>query len=204
VDEPALIRQAQKGDLQSFNALVLAHQSRAFNLAYRILGDSQAASDATQQAMISAFRGLARFRGGAFRSWLLRIVTNACYDELRRRKRRAEVSLEGMTEEEGGAEEVLHLPHGNDADNPETRSERAALAHVIQDCLDRLPMGFRVVAVLVDVQGFDYEESARILEMPVGTIKSRLARARARLRMCLQQHQELLPAAYRLKDEVLT
>jgi RNA polymerase sigma-70 factor (ECF subfamily) len=140
-----------------------------------------------------------------FRSWLLRIVTNACYDELRRRKRRVEVSLDGLVQEEdGNPDEVIHLPDEDGIDNPETRSERAALAQAIQGCLDRLPMEFRVAAVLVDVQGFDYEEAAQILDLPVGTIKSRLARARARLRLCLQEHRELLPAAYRLEDEVLT
>lgn len=88
MDEKALIQDALQGDLDAFNRLVLAYQDRVYNQAYRVLGESQAADDATQEAFISAYKNLRSFRGGSFRAWLLRIVTNACYDELRRRKRR--------------------------------------------------------------------------------------------------------------------
>jgi RNA polymerase sigma-70 factor (ECF subfamily) len=201
MDEAELLRLAQRGDLEAFNRIVLAHQSRAFNVALRILGDGEAAADATQEAVISAYRNLRSYRGGSFRAWLLRIVTNACYDELRRRKRRATTPLEDLTSEsEEGApqfEEWL----ASTADGPEKLSERAELVRAIQDCLDRLPDEFRIVAVLADVQGCDYEEVSTATGKPLGTVKSRLARARARLRDCLQRHGELLPAAFRLKSE---
>src|SRR4030042_2022377 len=88
MDESALISAAQKGDLDSFNTLVLAYQHQVYNLAYRIMGDGASASDATREAFISAWRHIGGFRGGSWKSWLLRIVTNACYDEVRRIKRR--------------------------------------------------------------------------------------------------------------------
>ncbi|MCX6072315.1 MAG: sigma-70 family RNA polymerase sigma factor, partial [Chloroflexi bacterium] len=179
MDEAELLRLAQRGDLDAFNRIVLVHQTRAYNVALRILGDGEAAADATQEAVISAYRNLRSYRGGSFRAWLLRIVTNACYDELRRRKRRPTTSLEDLTAEpEDGApqfEEWL----ASQADGPERLSERSELVHAIQDCLDRLPDEFRIVAVLADVQGCDYEEVSSAIGKPLGTVKSRLARARA-------------------------
>src|SRR5690349_14961071 len=104
MDEPILIQAAQRGDVDAFNTLVLAYQSQVYNVAYRIMGDEAAASDATQEAFISAYRSLKGFRGGSFKSWLLRTVTNACYDALRYRKRRPSTSLDALGEEpEGGS-----------------------------------------------------------------------------------------------------
>ena len=94
MDEQALIAGARGGDLDSFNRLVLAYQDMAFNLAYRMLGDDALAEDATQNAFISAYRSLHAYRGGSFRAWVLRMVTNTCYDELRRRHRHPETPLE--------------------------------------------------------------------------------------------------------------
>jgi RNA polymerase sigma-70 factor (ECF subfamily) len=201
MDETALIRDAQRGDLESFNRLVLAYQSQVYNLAYRIFGESESASDATQEAFLAAYRSLRGFRGGSFRSWLLRIVTNACYDELRRRKRRPAASLEAMLDSELEPEDDGSFPREPTPTRPEPALERAELSRAIQDCLNRLPDEFRVVAVLADVQGYDYAEISAAAGMPLGTVKSRLARARLRLRDCLQRFRELLPAAFRLEDE---
>jgi RNA polymerase sigma-70 factor (ECF subfamily) len=107
MDERELIDGAQQSDLGAFNQLVLNYQSVAFNVAYRIMGDPDSAADATQDAFISAYRNIKRFRGGSFRSWILRIVTNACYDELRKRKRRPASSLEALAEFADGAESDL-------------------------------------------------------------------------------------------------
>src|SRR5512142_1843577 len=100
MDEPALIRDAQTGDLDAFNRLVLAYQDIAFNLALRMLNDEDAAADATQTAFISAYRNLHAYRGGSFRAWVLRMVTNSCYDELRKRHRHPTTSLEPMTDDD--------------------------------------------------------------------------------------------------------
>ena len=201
MDEAELLRLAQRGDLDAFNGVVLAHQTRAFNVALRVLGDGEAAADATQEAFLSAYRNLHSYRGGSFRAWLLRIVTTACYDELRRRKRRPATSLEDLGPETEDGESEVEAWLASTADGPERLSERTELVHAIQDCLDRLPDEFRIVAVLADVQGYDYDEVSSAIGKPLGTVKSRLARARARLRDCLQRHGELLPAAFRLHGE---
>ena len=199
MDEPALIHAAQTGDLDAFNGLVLAYQSIIYNTALRIMGDDSLASDATQEAFISAFRSLNSFRGGSFKAWLMRTVTNACYDELRRQKRRPTVSLEPTNDDD----EEIESPHwlADVSMTPAEKFEADELEHAIQHCLESLPVDFRIVVVLADIQGMDYSEVASSIRVPLGTIKSRLARARLRLRECLQGFGELLPAAYRLENE---
>ncbi len=199
MDEPALIQDAQHGNLQAFNALVLTYQDALYNTALRILCDEEQAADAVQDAFLSAFRALNSFRGGSFRSWLLRTVTNACYDELRRKKRRPTAPLEPETAD---GDEV-ESPHwlADPGASPEEQLDQAELEHAIQHCLENLPADFRAVVVLADIQGLDYSEVAVAVKKPLGTIKSRLARARVRLRECLQAFRELLPAAFRLEEE---
>jgi RNA polymerase sigma factor (sigma-70 family) len=199
MDEQALIRDAQKGDLDAFNRLVLAHQEIVFNLAYRMMGEQEIAADVTQDAFISAFKGLRSYRGGSFRSWLLRIVTNGCYDELRRRYRHPTTPLEPLTDDN----DEVESPHwiADLGESLEDTLERAELERCIQHCLSELPAEFRAVVILADVQGLDYSEVSLATGKPLGTIKSRLARARERLRGCLQQFWELLPFAFRLEKE---
>lgn len=199
MDEGALITLARSGDLDAFNRLVLSHQDALFNAALRILGDGEQAADATQEAFLAAFRGLNGYRGGSFRAWLMRTVTNACYDELRRQKRRPTSPLEP----EGRDGEEVEDPGwlADPALTPEQRAEALELEHAIQHCLENLPLEFRTVVVMADLQGLDYTEVATAVRIPLGTIKSRLARARLRLRECLQDFAELLPAAFRLQQE---
>jgi RNA polymerase sigma factor, sigma-70 family len=199
MDEPALIRNAQHGDLDAFNTLVLAYQGIVYNTALRILGDEDLAADASQEAFISAFRALNSYRGGSFRAWLLRTVTNACYDELRRKQRRPTTPLEPDTEDGDEFETPRWLADPNAS--PEDQLDQAEIEHAIQHCLENLPTDFRAVVVLADIQGLDYTEVAVVLKKPLGTVKSRLARARLRLRECLQSFRELLPAAFRLEEE---
>ena len=201
MDEAALITGALHGDLDSFNRLVLAYQDIAFNLAYRMLGDDAPAQDATQTAFLSAYRSLGSYRGGSFKAWVLRMVTNTCYDELRRRQRHPTTPLEPETEEEEEIESPRWL--ADDGPSPEESAERAELEHAIQHCLEELPDDFRAVVVLVDVQGMDYEEVSTAVGKPLGTIKSRLARARQKLRGCLQGFWELLPSQFRLGGEAI-
>lgn len=202
MDEKILISDAKGGDLEAFNRLVLEYQDLVYYQAYRIMGDAQSAEDAAQEAFISAYRKLSSYRGGSFRAWLLRIVTNACYDELRRRKRRPTTPLEPL----GADEEEVESPRwlSDPGESPEDFAERVELSGAIQRCLDDLPDEFRVVVVLVDVQGFDYREASQVVGRPVGTVKSRLSRARERMRDCLQGVWELLPAAFRLMNEAIT
>ncbi len=199
MDESALILDAQRGDLDAFNTLVLSHQDSLFNAALRILGDQDLAADATQEAFLSAFRGLSTFRGGSFKAWLLRTVTNACYDELRRSKRRPTTPLEPEGHDGADVESPRWL--ADPELSPEQQAEAAELEHAIQHCLENLPLEFRTVVVMADLQGLDYAEVALAVRAPLGTIKSRLARARLRLRECLHDFEELLPAAFRLQIE---
>jgi len=199
--EPALINEAQRGDLDSFNTLVLTYQDILFNTALRIMGDEDSAADATQEAFLSAFRAIKSYRGGSFKAWLMRTVTNACYDELRRLKRRPTTPLEPETDDGEEMETPRWL--ADPSMSPEEETEADDLEHAIQHCLDELPLEFRTVVVLTDIQGMDYKEAASAVRVPLGTIKSRLTRARLRLRECLQGFWELLPAAFRLEGESL-
>lgn len=198
MDENALINAAQRGQVEAFNQLVLAYESLVYNITYRIMGEPEAAADATQEAFISAYRHLEQYRGGSFKAWLLRIATNACYDELRRRKRRPAASLEALTVVDEGPDADSTAQLTSREDLPETQVERGELAQAIQNCLNALPDDQRAVAVMCDVQALDYSEIAQALQLPLGTVKSRLSRARTRLRDCLQGVRELLPAEFRL------
>lgn len=199
MDEAALIDAAQQGDLDSFNRLVLVYQNLLYSQAYRMMGESDAAEDATQDAFITAYRKLHTFRGGSFKAWLLRIVTNLCYDELRRRKRRPTTPLEPLDQDDEEIESPGWL--ADPGESPEDAAERAELARAIQECLDQLKPDFRAAVVLVDIQGMDYSEAAQALGKPLGTVKSRLARARIRMKNCLQRFWELLPVSFRLMGE---
>ncbi|NPV84536.1 MAG: sigma-70 family RNA polymerase sigma factor [Anaerolineae bacterium] len=201
MDETSLIHAAQKGDLEAFNRIVVIYQGMAYNLAYRILNNDTLAEDATQNAFISAYRNLSKYRGGSFRAWILRVVTNYCYDELRRQKRRPTIPLEPLDDD---SEETLESPRWltDDAPGPEETLVTKELEKAVQHCLDRLPANFRTVVILVDIQGLDYQEVSETIRTPLGTIKSRLARARLRMQDCLQGFRELLPSAFRLVNEV--
>jgi RNA polymerase sigma-70 factor (ECF subfamily) len=198
MNEPALIQDAQNGDLDAFNRLVLAYQDSIFNTALRILGNDDQAADATQEAFISAWKSIGSYRGGSFKAWLMRTVTNACYDELRRQKRRPTTPLEPVTDDDEEVESPKWL--ADSSMSPQDKAEAIEVEHAIQHCLDDLAPEFRTVVVLADVQGFDYSEIAAAIKTPLGTIKSRLARARIKLRDCLQQFEELLPASYRQEE----
>lgn len=192
VAEAVWVEAARRGDLAAFNQLVLAYQSLVYNVAYRTLGNADDAADVTQEAFFSAYRSIGEFRGGAFRSWLLRIVVNACYDLLRRRRRRPADSLEALADEEDGP---VAVP--DSAPGPERLALDAETAAAIQQGLLLLPEEQRLVVVLCDVQGLSYEEAAEATGAAIGTIKSRLSRGRARLRDYLVARGELPGAGER-------
>ena len=200
MDEQALIFDAQNGNLDAFNSLILHYQDSVFNTALRILGDEDMAADAAQDAFISAFKSIKSFRGGSFKAWLMRTVTNACYDELRRRKRRPTTPLEPDTDDGEEMDSPRWLADPNMT--PDQAAEADELEHAIQHCLDNLPLDFKTVVVMADIQGMDYTEVASSVRVPLGTVKSRLARARLRLQECLQGFAELLPANYRLEEGI--
>jgi len=198
MNEQSLIVDAQNGNLDAFNTLILHYQDSVFNTALRILSDEDQAADAAQDAFISAFKSIKSFRGGSFKAWLMRTVTNACYDELRRKKRRPTTPLEPDTDDGEEMDSPRWLADPNMT--PDQQMEAEEVEHAIQHCLDNLPVEFKTVVVMADIQGMDYTEVATAVHVPLGTIKSRLARARLRLRECLQGFEELLPASYRLEE----
>ena len=193
MDEQALIAAAQRGDVQAFNKLIVTYQNIVYNVAYRILHDQDAAADAAQEAFLSAFHALHGFRGGSFKAWLLRIVTNACYDQLRAQQRRPTSSLDDL-EVDPDHSTMLQ----DEAESPEEYALRQDLGRAIQSGLDVLPEDQRTTLILSDIQGFSYEEIAQATSVSLGTVKSRLSRGRARLRDYLQAKEELLPGRYRL------
>lgn len=198
MDEQASIRAAQQGDVAAFNQLVRAYQAQVFRTAYRVLSDQAAAEDAAQDAFISAFKHIRAYRGGSFKAWLLRIVTNACYDQLRVKQRRPTSSLDAMLVDPDNP------APGADRAAPETPqdfAERKELGEAIQRGLATLPSDQRVTLVLVDIEGLNYDEAADAMQTNVGTVKSRLSRARAAMRDFLVQQVELVPARYRLTSE---
>ena len=192
----ALIARAQGGDLPAFNQLVLSHQNALYSLALRMLGSREAAEDATQEAFIRAYRRLETFRGGNFRSWLFSIVANVSRDELRRRTRRPQLSLDYARDDPDRAD----LDPADSDPLPEARAEQADLRRVLEAALRALPDEWRELVVLVDVGGLAYDEAARATGLPVGTVKSRLSRARGRLRDLLRDAGELPGVARRQED----
>lgn len=196
MNQDLLIERSLRGDLDAFNKLVIEYQGLGFSVAYRLLSDGDSAADAVQDSFIKAFRALESFRGGSFKSWLMRIVTNTCYDYLRARKRKQTDSLDNLPVE---PEYVAELTDRRES--PQDFVERQELQALIGRAIASLPDDQRTAIVLCDVEGYTYEEIADITGVAMGTVKSRISRARGRVRDYLAQHSELLPTAYRPASE---
>jgi RNA polymerase sigma-70 factor (ECF subfamily) len=181
-EEERLVAEAQRGSIEAFNRLVRRYERQVYNVALRVVGQAEIAEDVTQDTFLLAYRSLRQFRGGLFRAWLLRITTNRCYDELRRRQRRPAESFEELTFEPQAQWSSLSA-----GEEPQERAERAELARALEAALRRLPDDQRIVVVLSDVQGYSYEEIAAAVGISLGTVKSRLSRGRGRLREVLRE-----------------
>src|SRR5512132_3503841 len=163
-EEKELITAAQHGDLDAFNTLILRYQNLLYGIALRMLNDEDIASDAVQEALISAFSKLNSFRGGSLRSWLARVTVNACYDEMRRKRRQREVPLEQFNME---GEEVEDLSWMIDpAARPEEQYESSEMDSAIQQSLNQLTPAYREALVLVDIEGLSYEEASLAARVP--------------------------------------
>jgi len=189
-EDTDLVNRSQNGELAAFNAIVERYQSRVYNLSARILGNATSAEDATQEAFISAYKAIGKFRGGSLRAWLLRIASNTCYDILRSSKRRPEQSLDLSMENPG-----FQVASG--AASPEQQAITSELGGEIQRAIIALPEDQRMVLVMIDVQGASYDETAQAIGTSMGTVKSRLSRARGRMRDYLRERRELLPDEFR-------
>jgi RNA polymerase sigma-70 factor (ECF subfamily) len=181
-EEERLIVEAQGGSIEAFNRLVRLHERQVYNVALRMVGQADAAEDVTQDTFLLAYKSLHQFRGGLFRAWLLRIATNRCYDELRRRQRRPADSFEELAFEPRPQWSTLGAK-----EDPQERSERLELARALAAALATLQDDQRLVVVLSDVQGYSYDEIATITGISLGTVKSRLSRGRSRLRDVLRE-----------------
>lgn len=190
-DEEAMIREARRGSLDAFNGLVELHQRGVYNLCLRMLGTAAPAEDAAQDAFLSAFRGMGTFKGASFRGWLMRIAANACTDELRRRARRPAVSIDARREDEA----PIDVP--DPAPGPETAVLRSESAARVQSALLRLPPDQRLAVIMCDLQGFGYGEIADAMGTSIGTVKSRIARGREKLRGELSQQGEQIGSVHR-------
>ena len=184
MEMPDLIQAARGGDDRAFNHLISHYQAAAQRLAQQILRTEEAAADAVQDALIKVHRALPRFQDGNFRSWLLRIVTNTCYDYLRSQRRRSTVSLDELTEPSGAEFPQLRA---DELQNPEMLVTQQESLQFLLQAIEELPNWHRDVVLLVDVHGYDYAEAAEMLDLPLGTVKSRLSRARSALRDHLAQ-----------------
>ena len=196
LQEAKWIASARLGDMDAFNQLILRHQDSLFNIAARMLGDEDQAADAVQEALISAWRSLRTFSGGSLKAWLSRTVINKCYDEFRRTGRHPTLPLMPIVD----GEEIEEREWLRDPGLPlDTQIESIELNDAIQNCLQALPVTHRAILVMVDVEGMNYDEAASSLGIPIGTVKSRLARARANLRANLRDFSELLPSAFQMR-----
>ena len=188
VDENELVGAAKNGDLNAFNQLVLSHQNLIYHHISSIVRDDQLADDISQITFIKAYQGLSRYRNGSFRAWLLRIATNACYDELRRQKRQQTLPLNPMNIEEEENESPDWLL--DNSVSVEQRIEQSELSDWLKKHLNQIPEEFRTALILVDVLGLDYTEASQALSIPMGTVKSRLARGRMRMNEHLKASPE--------------
>jgi RNA polymerase sigma-70 factor, ECF subfamily len=188
-EDAELVLRCRDGDRGSFDELVRRHYALGFNTAFRMLGDRDLAADAIQAAFVRAYKAIGRFRQDAtFATWLYRIVTNVCLDRLRQLEKTAQ-SLTLPDDDGDGALEEMEVAdrRGGPVEGAE-RKERQALVH---EALQRLAPEHRAVLVLYDLHGSSYEEIAAALDVPLGTVKSRLNRARHALKEKLMPHREL-------------
>ncbi len=189
-DEQILLSLARDGDVDAFNRLVLLHQRAVFGFTLRLVRDEASANDIVQDAFIAAFRSISALRSSNVRAWLMRIARNKAYDHFRRLKRRRETSVD---DDEGDFvnQLVSEMP------KPEESVLAAELREAIERCIGRLSDDQRATVLLVDVEGMSYDAASEATGASVGTVKSRLSRARRRVRDCLRRTPELLPRAMR-------
>lgn len=193
LEDSELASRSQNGDMGAFNQIVERYQRQVFGLTARILGNPASAEDATQETFISAYRAIGKFKGGSLRAWLFRIASNNCYDVLRSSKRRPEQSLDESMENP-----MFQVESADPT--PEQLALRGELGEYIQTAILALAPDQRTVLVMIDVQGMSYEETSQATGASIGTVKSRLSRARGRVREHLKQNVELLPDQFRHID----
>ena len=176
--ESAVIKSVLNGNVNAFEALVREYEKNVYNLALRMTGSSEDAYDMSQEAFIKAYNSLASFRGDSkFSVWLYRIVSNVCLDYIRSRSRKPSVSL--SAENEDGEEVEIDI--ADEEQTPENLLDRRLTRDAVQRGLQSLPPDHREILLLREIQGLSYEEISEALGLEVGTVKSRIFRARKKL-----------------------
>lgn len=179
--DEVMVERARAGDVDAFETLIHQYERKVYNLAYRLTGNHEDASDMAQEAFVRVYVKLPEFRGeSSFSTWLFRIASNACLDEIRKRKRQKVTSLQNPYEL--GEGEELERQYADEADGPEELLARKETRAAVQACIADLDDEYRVVVVLRDIQGLAYNEIAELLGLNLGTVKSRLNRARAAIK----------------------
>ncbi|MCL0043807.1 sigma-70 family RNA polymerase sigma factor [Peptococcaceae bacterium] len=179
VDDFKLVKKAQSGDYKAFEELVNRYESKVYTVAYRFFGNHEDACDLTQEVSIKIYKSLKNFRGDSnFMTWVYHITANACRDELRKRKNKKVVSLD----EEFKDDMTLLASIPDSALLPDDEIERKELCEQVQRCLNMMSDEYRLILIMREIQGLSYDEIASTMECSLGTVKSRLNRARASFR----------------------
>ena len=194
LEDQLLVERSKKGDREAFEHLVRLYENKVYTIAYRLMGNHADASDLAQDAFIKIYQALPNFRGdSSFSTWIYHITVNVCRDELRKRQRRPTVSLDEPTGENNNTYEIRsHAP------GPEEMLDRSETQAMIQECLNTLSDDYRTILVMREIQDLAYEEIAELLGCSLGTVKSRLSRARQALKEKISKQMELLTPQKRL------
>jgi RNA polymerase sigma-70 factor (ECF subfamily) len=184
-DDRDLVGRARRGDQEAFTQLIVQYQVPLYNMALRMVGRPEDAADIAQEAFLRAWEKIRTLREAPFKSWLFQIAANLCYDHFRRGRR------VGVMPEEDQTSNVVGL--GIATPDPQERAETNERSRLVRESIAALDHDMRIAIVLRDVNGMAYEEIAGILRVPLGTVKSRIARARAQVQERLQQHPDFFP-----------
>lgn len=189
MDEKLLIKKIKSGDMEAFSLLVSAYEKKAVNFARRMLGTQEEAEDAAQEAFLKVFDKIHTFReDSSFSTWFYTVLNNICLDALRKRSRRAETVSIHQSDDTG---DEYELQIEDTADGPYEAFQKNEAKRLLEIALTKLSDEHRTVIILRDINGFEYEEIAKILKISTGTVKSRISRARLSLRRILEEHREL-------------
>jgi RNA polymerase sigma-70 factor (ECF subfamily) len=194
VEEQVLLKKSQEGDIAAFEKLIEGYQKRVFNIAYRLVGNYDDASELAQEVFIKVFKSLRKFKGqSSFSTWVYSITKNVCFDELRKRKNKKIVYIDEDIKYDNNE---MQRQIEDDRPQPDIIAEKNEVKKIVHEAIQELSQDHRIVIVMRDIQGFSYEEIARILNCPEGTVKSRINRARLSLKQILQKNEELLKGYY--------
>jgi RNA polymerase sigma-70 factor (ECF subfamily) len=189
-DDRDLVGRARRGDREAFTQLIVQYQVPLYNMALRMVGRPDDAADIAQEAFLRAWEKIRTLRDAPFKSWLFQIAANLCYDHFRRGRRYGVMPDEDQTSSQ--ASNVVGL--GIATPDPQERAEANERTRLVRDCIKALDHDMRIAIILRDVNGMAYDEISAVLRVPLGTVKSRIARARAQVQERLRQHPDFFPA----------